>query len=338
MAVNSDKRKLGKSGPTIGPMGIGTWAIGGPFYSGAGCRYPSGAPLGYGRVDDKESIRAIHCAIDHGARLFDTADAYGTGHAERILGTALGKKRDDVLIATKFGNRYQERTKELNGRDFSPAYIRQACLASLERLKTDRIDLYQLHIGDLPPEKFDGVADTLDSLCGEGLIRAYGWSTDDPERASLLSNRDRAVAVQFDMNVFDGASKMLDVCETHEFAGLTRTPLAMGFLSGKFTAGSSLPDDDIRSSPPAWLRYFQTGGGIRPEWSARLASIREILTSEGRTLAQGALAWIWARSARTIPIPGVRTAAQAEENLRAVDFGPLRLDQMDEIARLINGS
>ena len=96
----------------------------------------------------------------------------------------------------------------------------------------------------------------------------------------------------------------------------------MGFLSGKFTPQSRLPDDDIRSSPPAWLRYFDDGGSAVPAWTGRLASIKEILTSGGRTLAQGALAWVWGRSAFTIPIPGVRTVAQVEENLGAIEFGP----------------
>jgi aryl-alcohol dehydrogenase-like predicted oxidoreductase len=93
MEAKLAERRLGKSGPVTGPVGVGTWAIGGPFYSGQGCDYPTDAPLGYGQVVDKDSTRAIHCAIDLGAILFDTADAYGTGHAERILGEALKNKR-----------------------------------------------------------------------------------------------------------------------------------------------------------------------------------------------------------------------------------------------------
>jgi aryl-alcohol dehydrogenase-like predicted oxidoreductase len=284
-------------------MGIGTWAIGGPFTSGDGYHYPTGAPLGYGQADDAESIRALHCALDLGARLFDTADAYGTGHAERVLGRALEGRRQRVLIATKFGNTYDEDSKELTGTDVSPAYIRRACQASLKRLQTDWIDLYQLHVGDLSIDEAGAVADTLDGLCDEGLIRSYAWSTDDPERAAVFADRARAVAVQFDMNVFEDAPDMLEACDTHDFAGIVRQPLAMGFLSGKFAASGPLSGDDIRSRPPAWLRYFDAGGRAVPEWSERLNGIKEILTSGGRTLAQGALAWIWARSDRTIPIP-----------------------------------
>ena len=328
------ERRLGEAGPAVGALGIGTWAIGGPFASGAGCRYPTGAPLGYGRVDDAESIRALHCAVELGARLFDTADAYGTGHAERVLGRALKGRRERVLIATKFGNTFDEETKELTGTDVSPAYIRWACQASLKRLRSEWIDLYQLHVGDLPIDQADAVADALDGLCDEGLIRSYAWSTDHPERAAAFARRPSAVAVQFDMNVFEDAPAMLEVCDNHRLAGIVRQPLAMGFLSGKFASTARLPEDDIRSRPPAWLRYFEAGGHPAPEWTERLNDIREILKSGGRTLAQGALAWIWARSDLTIPIPGVRTAAQVRENLGAIEFGPLEPGQMSEIETL----
>ncbi len=335
MGENWSKRCLGKQGPELGPIGIGTWAIGGPFFSGEGCHYPTGAPLGYGEVNDKDSIRALHCAIDLGARLFDTADAYGTGHGERILGEATKGKRDQVFIATKFGNTYDEATRTLTGVDVSPTYVREACEASLRRLQSEWIDLYQLHVGDLALDQADAVADALDGLCDDGLIRSYAWSTDDPERAALFCRRKNVSAVQFDLNVFSDAPGMLETCAAYDCAGLTRVPLAMGFLSGKFTADSRLSDTDVRATPPTWLPYFETGGGAKAEWQARLDAIREILTSEGRTLAQGALAWIWARSEHTIPIPGVRTVAQVEENLGAIDFGPLREGQMREIEGLL---
>jgi len=328
-------RRLGKSGLDVGPMGIGTWAIGGPFWSGEGCHYPTGTPLGYGKTDDRESIRAIHCAVDLGAKLFDTADAYGVGHGERILGEALKGCRDRVLIATKFGNTYDSRRKELTGTNVSAGYIRQACLASLRRLQTDWIDLYQLHVGDIPEDTAIEVSNTLEQLCQEGLIRHFAWSTDDPRNAAIFGNCPNAVAVQFDMNVLQDSPDMLTVCESFDYGGLVRSPLAMGFLSGKHTTNRRLPTDDIRSRPPEWLKYFKDGGSADPVWLARLEVIREILTSSGRTLPQGALAWIWARSTRAIPIPGIRTEAQAKENLGAIEFGPLLQDEMDEIERLL---
>ena len=101
-------RRLGRSGLEAGALGFGTWAIGGPFFSGIGCRYPTGAPLGYGKTDDATSSRALRRAAELGVRLFDTADAYGTGHGERIVGEALKNVRNRVLISTKFGNTYDE--------------------------------------------------------------------------------------------------------------------------------------------------------------------------------------------------------------------------------------
>lgn len=328
-------RKLGPSGLNVSPLGLGTWAIGGPFYSGAGCRYPTGAPLGYGDVDDDQSLRAIHCALDLGVTLFDTADAYGTGHAEQILGKALGERRKEVLVATKFGNTYDEQTRELTGNDTSPTYIRQACQASLRRLRTDWIDLYQLHVGGLPIEQAQSVADTLEELCNEGLIRYYGWSTDDPERGRAFADRPHAVALQFDMNVLQDAPTMLEVCREHDFTPINRLPLAMGFLSGKFTRSSRLASNDIRSRPPEWLQCFESDGRASDDWLARLDSVREILTSDGRTLVQGALAWIWARDDRTIPIPGVRTVSQVEENAGAMAFGALSKSALAEIDRIL---
>ena len=333
-----DMRRLGRTGPLVSPMGLGCWAIGGPFFAGPGCRYPTGQPLGWGAVDDAESIRAIHAALDCGITLFDTADAYGTGHSERVLGRALKGRRDGLVIATKFGNTLDVASRQLTGTDVSPGYIRRACEASLRRLDTDRIDLYQLHVGDLPIADADRVAETLERLCDDGLIRGYGWSTDDPARAAAFARHPRAVAVQHDLNVFEDAPAMLVVCRAHDLASINRGPLAMGFLSGKFTAESRLAADDIRSRPPDWLRYFAAGGGAAPDWTATLAALRDVLTSGGRTPVQGALAWIWARDARTIPIPGARTADQVRENAAAMDAGPLSPNQMSEIDAILRRS
>lgn len=329
------QRRLGRSDIVTGPLGIGTWAIGGPLFSGPGCRYPLGTPLGYGQADDATSIQALRRAAELGATLFDTADAYGTGHGERIVGEALRGIRRQVVISTKFGNTYDEARRELNGPDASPAYIRRACHASLKRLQTDWIDIYHLHVGDLALDQAAAAADTLDALCKEGLIRFYGWSTDDPLRAAAFASRPAATSIQFDMNLFEDAPEMLAICERFDFAGIVRLPLAMGFLTGKYSPHSRLPADDIRSKPPQWLRYFEEGGHGAREWCATLDAVREILTAKGRTLAQGALAWIWARSTCTIPIPGIRTVAQAEENIGAIEFGPLSANQMAEIAELL---
>ncbi len=327
MAMES--RVLGGSGIRVSAMGFGCWAIGGPFWQGS-------QPLGWGEVDDEESVRALRRALEVGVNFFDTADVYGTGHSERVLGRALAEAgaRDDAVIATKFGNVFDEATRQLTGSDATPAHIRQACEASLRRLGTDRIDLYQLHLGDLDLAAAEATFDTLEELADRGHIRAYGWSTDDPERARLLAGRPHFAAVQHDMNVLLDAPEVLAACDQLGVASVNRGPLAMGLLSGKYQADSRLPTDDVRGKEPEWMRYFQ-GGRPSPEWLARLDAVREVLTSAGRTLAQGALAWIWARSDRTIPIPGVRTVGQVEENAGALAFGPLAPSQLAEIDTLL---
>lgn len=320
----------------FGPLGMGTWAIGGPFFAGASWRQSAGAPLGYGDVDDARSDRAIHCALDHGIRFFDTADAYGTGHAENVLGAALAGRSANVVVATKFGNVIDATTRELVGTDHSPAYIRRACEASLRRLRRDRIDLYQLHLGDMPTEHADQVADTLERLCDDGLIRAYGWSTDDPERAACFAGRPHAVAAQFDMNLFQDAPAMIKICREAGFTAIIRSPLAMGFLTGKFKPTSRLAANDIRSHPPDWLPYFTPGGAPDTEWRRKLDALIGVLTSGGRTPAQGALAWIRARAPQAVPIPGMRSEAQVRDNAAALDMGPLTADQMAEIDSVLN--
>jgi aryl-alcohol dehydrogenase-like predicted oxidoreductase len=321
------RRLLGRSGIEVSAMGLGCWAIGGPFLL-------DGRPDGWGEVDDDESVRAIRRAVELGVTFFDTADVYGTGHSERVLGRALRGVRDEVVVATKFGYTYHERRREIVGNDTSPAYIRVACAASLRRLGTDYIDLYQLHLWSVPPAQADDVIATLDDLVDQGLIRAYGWSTGEPDSARLLATRSRGAAVQHPMNVLRDAPEVLEVCDEHDLASVCNSPLAMGLLTGKFDAASKLPGDDVRGSGHDWVGYF-TDGRPRQEFLDKLAAVREILTSEGRTLAQGALAWLWARSERTIPIPGFKTVRQAEENAGAMRFGPLTPGQVKEIAGLL---
>ncbi|MGC9520291.1 MAG: aldo/keto reductase [Anaerolineae bacterium] len=321
-------RVLGRSGIEVSAMGLGCWAIGGPFWRGD-------TPVGWGEVDDEESTRAIHTALDLGVTFFDTADVYGAGHSEIVLGQALAGRRDDVVIATKFSNVFDPLTRQITGSDVSSAYIRQACEASLRRLNTDHIDLYQLHDGGLPLDEAGAVRDTLETLVAEGKIRAYGWSTDDPERAALFAEGPHCTAVQNQMNVFSDAPEMIALCERLNLASINRGPLAMGLLSGKYQAGSKLADNDVRGeNAPSWMQYFKDGKP-NPAFLDKLAAIRDVLTSDGRTLVQGALGWIWARSSKTIPIPGFRNPAQVEENAKAMQFGPLDEAQMQEIDGLL---
>ena len=320
-------RTLGRSGIEVSALGFGCWAIGGEWQA------PDGQPLGWGKVDDEESVRAVRRALDLGITFFDTADTYGAGHSERVLGRALGKRRDDIVLATKWGNVFDEDTRTLTGADPTPAYARRALTASLERLGTDRIDLYQLHLSDLDPALAAELRDACEEFVAEGLIRAYAWSTDDPARAAVFAEGEHCAAVQHALNVMQDAPDLLALCEESNLASINRSPLAMGLLAGKRQG----PQDagDIRSRPPVWLQGFGDGTAADPEWLSRIDALKEILTSNGRTLAQGALAWIWARSPRTVPIPGFRSVAQAEQNAGALEKGPLTADQLTEVNRIM---
>ncbi|MFW5716624.1 MAG: aldo/keto reductase [Spirochaetota bacterium] len=322
------KRALGRSGIEVTAIGMGCWAIGGPAYSGE-------TPIGWGEIDDAVSTRALRAAFDAGITLFDTADVYGAGHSERVLGKAFSSDRDKVVIATKFSNVFNEETKQVTGSDATPEYIRSACDASLARLGTDYIDLYQFHDGGYPIDRADDVMETLETLVDAGKIRAYGWSTDDPDRARKFAEGAHCAAVQFQMNVLADAPEMVRLCEEVGLAGLNRGPLAMGLLSGKYDGASTLPPDDVRGpNAPGWMRFFERG---RPssELLRRMEAIREILTSNGRTLVQGALGWLLARSTVTLPIPGFKTVDQVRENAKALDYGPLASDEMGRIAELL---
>lgn len=322
------KRKLGRSGIEASALGMGCWAIGGPFWSGV-------TPLGWGQVDDNESLRAIQRALDLGVTFFDTANVYGTGHSERILGRGLAGHRGQVVIATKFNAVFDEATRQVTGSDTTPAGIRKACEDSLRRLNTDTIDLYQFHDNGYPVELAGRVRDTLEALVKEGKIRAYGWSTDFADRAEFFAQGEKCAAIQVQLNVLDDNPAILEICGKYDLAAINRGPLAMGLLTGKYVADTRPSADDVRGEKsPEWMKYFKNGRPS-PDFLRKIDALREILTSGGRTLAQGALAWLWARSPHTLPIPGFRTVAQVEENCGALAFGPLDSDQMETIEKIM---
>ena len=316
------QRTLGRSNLQVSAMGLGCWAIGGLWYWLDG-------PGGWGDIDDEESVRAIHAALDLGINFFDTAANYGTGHSERILARALAGKRDKAVIATKFGFVVDEAAKRVTFRtDDHLLHIGEECEASLRRLNTDVIDLYQLHVWDYPLEKVPAMVDLLESLVKEGKIRYYGWSTDLVEGARLFAQGEHCVAIQHDLNVILDAPDMLKVCEELNLASVNRSALARGALSGKYTKDTVFPQNDVRTD--SWSRDHFFAPTLN-----QLDAIRDILTSNGRSLVQGALAWIWARSEKTIPIPGFKTVAQVEENAKAMELGPLTSGQMQEIGAIL---
>jgi aryl-alcohol dehydrogenase-like predicted oxidoreductase len=320
-------RKLGKSGIEVSAVGLGCWPIGGSWQGG-------GKMYTMGNVNDEESLKAVERAIDLGINFFDTADVYGSGNSETIIGKAIKGKRDRAVIASKFGHVFDEKTKEHLGKtDATPAYIRKACENSLRRLGTDYIDLYQCHIWSLPLDEAEIAFITLDSLKQEGKIREYGWSTDHPDCINFLVNNTNAVSIQHQFNVFINADGILKTCEKYNLASINRSPLGMGLLSGKFNKDSKFNPEDLRGQNIDWMIYFKEG---KPncELLDKLNSAKDILTSNGRNLVQGAIGWLWAKSDKTIPIPGFTKIKQVEEIAKSMEFGPLTKDQMDEIDKL----
>jgi aryl-alcohol dehydrogenase-like predicted oxidoreductase len=318
------QRALGNSGINVDAIGMGCWAIGGVWTW-------MSQPGGWGEVDDAESVRAIRRALELGVRLFDTAAAYGTGHSETILGQALGKRRGEAVIATKFGWQVNVTNKHAGGYSDSRMIVqnvREECQHSLTRLNTDYIDLYQLHVGDFPLELLPDLVGELERLVADGMIRAYGWSTDDPQRVAVIAEAPHCVAIQHDLNVVVDAPEILELCEHKNLASLNRTPLARGALTGKYTRQTQFAANDVRTDDWSKERFFD------PTYD-KLEAIREILCSGGRSLTQGALAWIWGRSPQTIPIPGFRTVQQVEENVKALEFGPLSQEQMAQIQEIV---
>ena len=304
-------------------MGMGCWAIGGTLSR-------DGKPDGWSGADDAQSILAIHRAIDLGINFFDTADMYGGGHSERLLAQALsGGKRDKIVLATKFGLTFDEQKREAYASDASPDYIRRACDASLRRLNTDRIDLYQFHVNQYDPALAPQVIGVLEELVSAGKIRWYGWSTDNPLAARVFAEQGaHCTAIQQHLNIFAGNAEVLAICEQHNLASINRGPLGMGLLTGKFSADSQIPADDIRSR---WNLHE----GDMAKRLEKLAALRDVLTSDGRSLAQGALGYLWALSKNTIPIPGFKNTTQVEENVGALKFGPLSPQQMATVRAVV---
>lgn len=310
----------------IAPLGMGCWAIGGPFFAGD-------QPLGFANVGDAESTRTIHAALDAGIQLFDTAAVYGAGHAERLLGEAL-KNRPDVLIATKLGTGIDEESKQMLADQTDVADVIPAIDASLKRLQRDRIDLMLLHLNDLPINIATPIFAEMETARRAGKLRSYGWSTDYPASIDAMAGMDGFVAVEHCMNVFIDVPSVHRSVESNDLTALIRSPLAMGVLTGKFDPTSTLASEDVRATNSEWRDYFHDGK-VAPKYHDNIEAVRELLQTGGRTLTQGALSWLMAKSDRNIPIPGARTVEQVTENAGAIGFGALHVDVMKEIETLI---
>ena len=327
-----ETRSLGVGGHHLSAVGVGTWALGGPFTF-------NGRDAGWGEVDDTESIRALHVAIDTGVTLIDTAPTYGTGHSERIVGQALAALpatlRGSVAVATKFGLRIDERRRTGGGADVRPEAIRAECEASLRRLGLDAVDLYQLHGGAETVGEAEDVVATCEDLLAEGKIRSFGTAQDDAETVAVFARSEGCVAVQTQVNVFGWTATTLDAAHAHGLAVLARSPLAMGMLSGKYGTDNRPQAGDVRLDTPYW-DYFDAD--TMPDWLQRLDTVRELLTVGGRTLVQGALGYLLGLDSSVIPLPGIRTEQQARENASVLAVGPLPQAETAEITALLADS
>jgi aryl-alcohol dehydrogenase-like predicted oxidoreductase len=257
--TTTETRSLGAGGRQLSAVGVGTWALGGPFTF-------DGRYAGWGEVDDAESIRALHTAIDAGVTLIDTAPTYGTGHSERIVGQALAALpvtvRESVAVATKFGLRIDESRRTGGGNDVRPQAIRAECEASLRRLGLDAVDLYQLHGGAETVAAAEDVVATCEELLGEGKIRSFGTAQDDAETLAVFARSNGCVAVQTQVNVSAGLRPRLT----------PHTPTGWPCWPGRrwpwaCCPASTTPPTGPRPATSAWIR--PTGTTSTPtQWRA----------------------------------------------------------------------
>ncbi len=305
-------------------VGLGCWAIGGPFWDRGGW-------MGYGDVDDAASSRALAHALDYGIELLDVADVYGCGHAERLVGKAIAGRRDRVVLVGKCGWAFDEGSRRVLERDVRPASIERACEASLRRLGTDVIDLYVLHPFEVSLEEALLLRDTFETLVTAGKIRGYGWCSEDPALLRAFADGAKHLMVSpQQLNLFFEAPALLALADELELAVVTRRPLGMGLLTGKLGAASTFADNDMRR------RFgWDLASGKQAAQLATLERLRAVLTRRGHTLAQAALAWIWARSERAVPVPGFKSVSQVDENMRALEKGPLDATQLEDITALL---
>jgi aryl-alcohol dehydrogenase-like predicted oxidoreductase len=316
-----ESRKLGRSGLKVSPLGLGTARIAGlGWREDLAPRVPSRAK--------RDAVRQIQAAVDLGVTLFDTADNYGQGLNERILGEALQGRRDGIVVATKFGEDPIPNQEDPWSLDVGT--VERVCEASLRRLRVECIDLYLLHRRDYPLERAPVLMEVLEYLVRAGKIRYYGWSTDDVERARLFAHGEHCIAIEHRLNIFNDNAAMLDLCREQDLASLNRVPLLMGVLTGRWSPETKLEEGDRRE------QWFEDEGFLNLLTCAQ--QIEPYLTSDGRSYVQGALGWIWARSPLAIPLPGFRNMEQMQELVQAQQFGPLPLDIMQAIEERVESA
>lgn len=295
-------RALGRTGLDVSEIGFGAWGIGGRTVG----------TTSYGDTDDRTSLAALGRALDRGINFFDTSSAYGNGHSEELIGQAFASKRDRAVIATKAGYDAWDKPP-----DFSPAAVVASAEASLRRLKTDYIDLFQLHN---PPQEALRAAELREALSGlqkAGKIRAWGVSAKSPVEAIEALNEFDVAVVQANFNMMDvrALDDLLGEVERRRAGFIGRTPLCFGFLSGTISKETVFPPGDHRLG---WSR------AQLDNWIDGAADLlAAVKAAPGREGAQSALRFCLAFPAISSVIPGILTAAEADENAHASDLGPL---------------
>ena len=313
-------RFLWRTGLRVSEIGLGTWAMGGPTEV-------DGKPIGWGPADDAQSLRALQRARELGVNFFDTADVYGFGHAEELLGQAFGGRWEGCHVATKVGN-----VRAPGGRtekNFSREYILRACEESLRRLRKDTIDLYQLHNPSLDILRSGDWPDTLEELRAAGEIRFYGVSITTVEEAKAFLDRDSGDTIQLVYNLLrQEMAEMFPLTQRKGIGVIARVPLFYGLLTGKISPDTRFPPDDHRSARfPADVLVTEL----------RKVEKLKFLVHPNRTLAHAALKFILSHPAVSCTIPGGRNERQVEENCCASDGHLLSREELDRIQALRAG-
>jgi len=293
------RRRLGKTGLEVSALGLGCM----------------GMSEFYGPRDETEAVATLHETIELGMNFLDTADMYGIGHNEELLGRALKGRREQVVLATKFGN-VRGSDGSFLGVNGKPAYVRSACEASLKRLGIETIDLYYQHRVD-PNTPIEETVGAMATLIGEGKVRYLGLSEAAPGtiRRAHAVHPITALQTEYSLWTRDVEQEILPLCRELGIGFVAYSPLGRGFLSGRYTSPSSFQQGDYRLNSPR----FQ---GENLVANARLLKILdELASAKGCTPAQLALAWVLSRGEDVVPIPGAKRRTHLREDAAAVDIG-----------------